>query len=208
MSADKAVLDLGTGSGFLASLLATRGARVDAVDISSASLEVARLRAEVSGVGDRVRLHNMPVDELGFSDNSFDRIVGAFLLHHLDLPRCLTEIHRVVRPGGVAAFIETWGRNKILMAARSTLTGRFGIEKAGSEDEAPIGREACRVLADSPFSRIEFCFPDLLFFRMAGYLPWARVGPLLALWRALDLAAGSIPALRAFSYFAVVILRK
>jgi SAM-dependent methyltransferase len=189
-------------------LLACRGARVDAVDISGAALDLARLRADLSGVGDRVRLHNMPVDKLGFPDDSFDRIVGAFLLHHLDLPHCVAEMHRVLRPGGVAVFVETWGRNKLLMAARSTLTGRFGIEKAGSEDEAPIGRTARRILAEGPFSRIEFSFPDFLFFRMAGYLRWARIGPLPAVWRTLDLAAGSIPALRAFSYFAVVILRK
>ena len=204
----KSVLDLGTGSGFLAALLAARGAQVDAVDVSDASLELARIRAHLSGVTDRVRLHNMPVEALGFADNSFDRVAGVFLLHHLDLARSLAEIHRVLRPGGVAAFIETSARNKLLMAARSTLAGRFGIEKAGSEDEAPLDRTAHRILADSSFSRVEYCFPNLLFFRMAGYMPWARFGPLPAIWSGLDTVAGMIPGLRSFSYFVVVILRK
>lgn len=204
----KSVLDLGTGSGFLAALLAARGAQVDAVDVSDASLEVARMRALLSGVADRVRLHNMPIESLSFPDNSFERIVGTFLLHHLDLARGLAEIHRVLRPGGVAVFIETWARNKLLMAARSVLTGRFGIEKAGSDDEAPLDHSACRILTNSSFSRVEYGFPNLLFFRMAGYMPWARLGPFPALWSGLDTVAGFIPGVRSFSYYAVVILRK
>jgi hypothetical protein len=108
----------------------------------------------------------------------------------------------------VAAFVETSARNKLLMAARSTLTGRFGIEKAGSEDEAPLGREARRIIASSGFSGVKYCFPNLLCFRMAGYIPWARVGPLPSVWRGLDTIVGMIPGLRSFSYFAVVVLRK
>jgi SAM-dependent methyltransferase len=205
---EKRVLDLGTGSGFLATLLAARGASVDAVDVSDASLDVARFRANVSGVADRVRLHNMPVESLGFPDASFDRVSGVFLLHHLDLDQGLSEIYRVLRPGGVAAFVETWGRNKVLMAARSMLTGRFGIAKAGSDDEAPLGRAAVRSLAKSKFSQVEYNFPDLLFFRMAGYIPWARLGPLPAVLSGLDSIGGLIPAFRSLSYFAVVVLRK
>jgi ubiquinone/menaquinone biosynthesis C-methylase UbiE len=204
----KSVLDLGTGSGFLAALLAARGAQVDAVDVSDASLDLAQFRAKLSGVADRVRLHNMPVESLSFPANSFDSVAGLFLLHHLDLASSLAGIHRVLRPGGVAAFVETSARNKLLMAARSTLTGRFGIEKAGSEDEAPLGREARRIIASSGFSGVRYCFPNLLCFRMAGYMPWARVGPLPSVWRGLDTVAGMIPGLRSYSYFVVVVLRK
>ena len=204
----KSVLDLGTGNGFLAALLAARGAQVDAVDVPDASLELARMRARVSGVADRVRLHNMPIEALRFPDKSFDRIAGTFLLHHLDLARGLAEIHRVLRPGGVAVFIETWGRNKVLMTARWALVGRFGIEKAGSEDEAPLDRSARHILGKSGFSRVEYRFPNLLFFRMAGYIPWARLGPMPAIWRGLDTVAGLIPGVRSFSYYVVVILRK
>ena len=204
----KAILDLGTGSGFLATLLAARGAQVDAVDVADASLDLARYRAEVSGVADRVRVHNMPVEALAFPDNSFDRVTGVFLLHHLDLKPSLAGIHRVLRPGGVGVFIETSARNKLLMAARATLAGRFGIEKASSDDEAPLDRTARRILAESPFACVEYHFPSLLFFRMAGYMRWARVAPLPALWHGLDTVAGLIPALRSISYFVVVVLRK
>jgi SAM-dependent methyltransferase len=166
------------------------------------------MRADISGVGDRVSLHNMSVDALDFPDESFDAVVGVFLLHHLDLARCLEQMHRVMRPGAVAVFVETWARNKLLMAARATLTGRFGIDRAGSDDETPLDQTACRLLARGPFRRIEYRFPDLLFFRMACYIPWARLGPLPALWRTLDGVAGAIPGMRSFSYFTVVSLQK
>lgn len=204
----KAILDLGTGNGFLASLLAARGATVDAVDVSDASLDLARYRARVSGLADRVRVHNMPVEELAFPDNSFDGVGGVFLLHHLDLARGLKEIHRVLRPGGVAVFIETWGRNKLLMAARSMLTGRFGIDKAGSDDEAPLDRKAQRLLSASPFRQVRYSFPNLLFFRMAGYIPIAQRPPLPALCSGLDAVGGAFPGLRSFSYWTVISLHK
>jgi ubiquinone/menaquinone biosynthesis C-methylase UbiE len=202
------VLDLGTGTGFLTALLATRGATVRAVDVSDQSLAIAAARARVSSVSEAVSFHNMPAERLGFSDGSFDRVTGVFVLHHLDLARGLAEIHRVLRPGGVAVFIETWGRNRLLMTARRHLTGRFGIDKAGSPDEAPLGREAERILAESGFSETRYIFPDILFFRMLGYIPFARTRPVLAGLKALDGALSRFARLRQFSYFCLVVLRK
>ena len=68
----KPVLDLGTGSGFLAALLAARGAQVDAVDVSDASLELARIRAGLSGVSDRVRTSLGPTARASIPTGSAD----------------------------------------------------------------------------------------------------------------------------------------
>jgi ubiquinone/menaquinone biosynthesis C-methylase UbiE len=203
----KQVLDLGTGSGFLAALLAARGASVAAVDVSDESLALCRERARVSGLSERITTHNMPGEALGFPDNSFDSVVGIYLLHHLDLARGVAEIHRVLRPGGTAVFMETWGRNRLLMAARSHVAGRMGIERASSDDERPLDREACRILENSAFKTVEYRFPNLVFLRMACYLPSYIRGP-LAIWKAADTALGLIPGMRQYSYFSIVTLRK
>jgi SAM-dependent methyltransferase len=202
------VLDIGTGTGFLTALLAVRGAQVDAIDVSEASLEVAGRRARASNVAGQVRLHVMPGEVLSFPDNAFDRAVGVFVLHHLDLARAAPEIHRVLRPGGTAVFIETWGGNPLLMAARRFLTGRFGIEKASSDDERPLGRDALRQLAAGGFARVDYVFPDLLFLRMLCYLPSGRAKPVQRVLEALDAGLRNIPGLRRFSYFCVVVLSK
>lgn len=203
-----AVLDLGAGAGFMSALLAVFGAKVDAVDVSDEALAVCARRARQSGVAEQVGIHNMACEALGFPDDRFDRVVGMFVLHHLDLAKGLGEIYRVLRPGGVAVFVETWGANKLLMSARRLLTGRFGIEKAGSADEQPLGRSAKQLLQSGPFQDVAYVFPDLLFFRMMGYLPWARQASALKLWRHLDVGLARIPMLRRLSYFCVVVLRK
>ena len=206
--AGRAVLDIGAGTGFMTALLALRGAAVDAVDVSPQALAVCAMRVESSGVSQSVRLHCMPGERLDFPDCRFDRVVGIFVLHHLDLAAAVGEIHRVLRPGGVAVFIETWGSNPMLMLARRLLTGRFGIEKASSDDERPLDSRARRILASGPFAEVRFVFPELLCFRMLGYVPLARGPAGRGLWRAADLALGKIAALRRLSYFCVVVLRK
>jgi ribosomal protein L3 glutamine methyltransferase len=71
------VLDIGTGSGCIAiaCALAFPEARVDAVDLSAAALDVARLNVERHGVADRVGLHRGDVyDPVG--DRVYDVIVS------------------------------------------------------------------------------------------------------------------------------------
>lgn len=41
-----------------------------------------------------------------FPDNHFDYIIGSSVLHHLDIPKALSEMFRVLKPGGRIAFTE------------------------------------------------------------------------------------------------------
>jgi ubiquinone/menaquinone biosynthesis C-methylase UbiE len=200
----KRVLDVGTGTGFIAALLAAEGAEVDSVDVSDESLEKARLRAGVSGLGDRIRFHACPAEALPFRDDSFDALCGAFVLHHLDLPAAARELRRVLRPGGRAAFVETSANNRLLMIARRYLCGRLGIEKASSEDEAPLGASARASLEQVFGQSVAFHYPDTVLLRMGGYIPplhRPRAQQVLAFGDAL---IHRLPALRSQSYFCVI----
>lgn len=92
------VLDAGCGPGFYAEKLVEQGAEVVAFDQGPGMVRLARER-----VGERAafRVHDLadPLDWL--EDHSFDAIVLALVIHHVDdRVAALTELHRVLRPGG------------------------------------------------------------------------------------------------------------
>jgi 2-polyprenyl-3-methyl-5-hydroxy-6-metoxy-1,4-benzoquinol methylase len=204
----KRVLDLGTGSGFLATLLAANGAEVDAVDVSEASLAVARWRAEISGVAERIRFHCRPAEALGFDNGRFDAACGVFVLHHLDLSAAAPELRRVLRHGGVGAFIETSANSLVLRAARHLLPGHFGIEKASSDDEAPLGAHARATLEQVFGPSVGIDYPSTVFFRMASYISPLHRAPAQRALAGLDALIHRLPALRAQSYHCVVSFRR
>jgi SAM-dependent methyltransferase len=127
------VLDLGCGHGMAAIVLARRGGRVTACDLSLGYLREAQARARANGVAIRWALADG--EHLPFADASFDRVWGSAILHHLDLRRAGTELHRVMRPGAVAVFCEPWGENPLLHWARHRLPYP-GKER--TPDEAPL----------------------------------------------------------------------
>lgn len=115
----KRVLDYGCGHGMAAVVLARAGATVTAFDLSPGYVNEARERARSNGV--RVECVVADGEELPFEDQSFDAVWGNAILHHLDLVRAGRELHRVLRPGGVAVFCEPWGGNPLLSFARRYL---------------------------------------------------------------------------------------
>ncbi|MCS7055849.1 MAG: class I SAM-dependent methyltransferase [Thermoflexales bacterium] len=108
LKGNELILDLATGTGDLAFAVraAYPGARVVAMDFSETILREgvrkARLRGEpniVWGVGDALALP--------FADATFDGCTNAFLIRNVvDLPLCLREMRRVVKPGGRIVCME------------------------------------------------------------------------------------------------------
>jgi SAM-dependent methyltransferase len=95
----KTVLDLGCGSGESLVPLATRGALVIGIDVSSDLIQLARKR--LSGYGLPATLQGGSAYATGLPDESVDVVFSMALLHHLDLPAARSEIHRILRPGGL-----------------------------------------------------------------------------------------------------------
>ena len=113
------VLDFGCGHGMAAVVLARRGARVTAFDLSGGYLHEARARAEANRVAvDFIQANG---EQLPFADEAFDHVWGNAVLHHLDLNRAGQELRRVLKSGGTAIFCEPWGGNPLLNWARRHL---------------------------------------------------------------------------------------
>jgi O-methyltransferase/aklanonic acid methyltransferase len=93
------VVDLGCGPGTLTfAISAAVGAsgHVVGVDLADGMLRLAR-----AGAPPNVSLARMDMERLGFQDARFDAAVCGHALQFCpDLPRALTEVRRILRPGG------------------------------------------------------------------------------------------------------------
>ena len=98
------VLEIGCGMGRYTFPLVERGLEVEGLDLSQSMLD----ELQRHNPGQPITTHCASVDshppEL---DGAFDAVVGFFVLHHLDdLGSQLVEIRRMLRPGGLIAFLE------------------------------------------------------------------------------------------------------
>lgn len=102
------VLDIGTGPGFYAIILARRGYDVTAVDYSEGMLQEAKRNA--GALADKIRFARMDAQKLDFADGSFDAIVTRNLTWNLPDPAgAYREWMRVLRPGGALVnFDANW----------------------------------------------------------------------------------------------------
>lgn len=100
------VADVGTGTGFVAAGVASRVARVLAVDASPAMLAVARSNLETLGIVN-VELIQGDAGRLPLEDDSVDAAFANMVLHHAEDPAAmLADMARVVRPGGTVAICD------------------------------------------------------------------------------------------------------
>jgi 2-polyprenyl-3-methyl-5-hydroxy-6-metoxy-1,4-benzoquinol methylase len=99
---DKRVLEIGCGIGTDTMKFARHGASVTAVDLSEKSLEMARKRAEVFGLADRIRFLHGSAEQLDqiVPPESFDLIYSFGVIHHTPHPeRVLEQLRNFARPG-------------------------------------------------------------------------------------------------------------
>lgn len=103
------ILDVATGTGDLALLLARRmpGAKVVGVDLSEGMIAVGRKKVEEAGLADRITLQAADCLALPFADGEFDCVTVAYGVRNFaDIAAGLREMRRVLRPGGKLCIIE------------------------------------------------------------------------------------------------------
>ena len=102
------ILDVGTGSGYVACTLADLGHRVTGIDLAEGMLERARLHADAMEAGPTfVRGDAVAPD---FAPGSFDAVVNRYVTWTLREPdTALANWLRLLRPGGTLAVVDaTW----------------------------------------------------------------------------------------------------
>lgn len=122
------ILDLACGTGVLGGAFRRAGAELVGVDISLANLQIAKRRLDAV-----VRASAL---DLPFGDRVFDVILARNTLSHvLDPERTLEESRRVLRPGGMALFIDP--RDVPWLEPLRSIGNAFG-----RKSEGPAGHKA------------------------------------------------------------------
>ena len=103
---DWRVLDVATGGGHVAYTFAPHVARVWATDITQEMLDQVKAEAAKRGLAN-VRTAYAKAEALPFEDASFDLVTCRIAPHHFDsIPQFLAEVHRVLKPGALAAMVD------------------------------------------------------------------------------------------------------
>ncbi len=104
------VLDIATGTGDLAIQFAEKTSvkKIVGLDLSDGMLSVARKKISGKPFSNKVEFIQGDSEALPFGDNSFDAITVSFGVRNFEnLEKGLSEIHRVLRKGGIFVILET-----------------------------------------------------------------------------------------------------
>lgn len=153
------VLEAGCGVGAQTAVIAAQNpeCRFTSIDISPASVEQARRKAEEIGLKN-VTFQAGNIFELPFADDSFDHVFLCFVLEHLPEPvKALKHLMRVLKPGGVIMVIEGDHGSTYFHPdselARKSVDCQVKLQSANGGN-ALIGRELYPLLAQAGFDDI------------------------------------------------------
>ncbi len=153
------LLDFGCGVGIAAVRFAHLGYEVEGFDLSQENVNAARILAQRHNLDERCRFRTMLAEQLEYDDESFDLVVGIDILHHVDIPRAVAQVHRVLKPGGVAIFKEHVEvpivdpvRNTALL--RAVVPNATSLEDHITEDERKLTHDDLDLI-DTHFHRVE-----------------------------------------------------
>ena len=110
----RTVFEAGAGDGRFSAALARTYPHLEEIVASDIARDMARRagkRAETLGLADTIRPDVQDVQALTYADSSFDAAVSLFSLHHWPKPELgLRELDRVLKPGGLLAVVDGFGR--------------------------------------------------------------------------------------------------
>jgi ubiquinone/menaquinone biosynthesis C-methylase UbiE len=187
---DKIFLDYACGNGGNAIKAAKAGARLAiGIDISSASIENARQDASVEGVTQNTCFLQADAENTLLPDESIDTLICSGVLHHMDLSRALTELRRILSPGGRILAVEALDYNPAIKLYRN-LTPAMRTEWEKSHILS---------LADVEFAKQYFQIGEVRYWHITSIL-YPYVKPLLPLFNLLDSVLTRIPLVRLMAW--------
>jgi len=129
----KIVLDIATGTGDLAIMLAQANIdKVTGLDISSGMLEVGKKKVAQLNLENKIEMVLGDSEKLPFKDHTFDAITVGFGVRNFeDLEKGLSEIYRVLKPKGTFIVLETSQPTKFPIKQGFTFYSKYIIPTVG-----------------------------------------------------------------------------
>lgn len=105
----KQILDIATGTGDLALMMSSLNPdRIVGLDISEGMLNVGKQKVAKANLSNTIEMVVGDSENIPFEDNTFDAITVSFGVRNFEtLDKGLTEILRVLKPGGKFVVLET-----------------------------------------------------------------------------------------------------
>ncbi len=147
--AGELVLDIGTGTGLLACLVApfVRPQGVVAIDLADGAISVASYRAGNAGIRN-IRFEMLDSRNIVYHGKLFDAAVSNLGIPVFGWDRVFQEVHRVLKPGGRFIFSEWPTDNPTTFGVPRQLLAKYGT--ATPSKDLTLLREARQLARDDP----------------------------------------------------------
>lgn len=133
----KHICDFGCGSGEMACRLGLMGCRVTGIDASPDLIELARSRAVLDGVDDKVTFLEADGGSDELTVGKFDAVLAMAVKHHMPLDQALSAFGRLLKPGGYVAIVEQVAYSPVVQWLRD----RSFVKKDVTPDERQLSAE-------------------------------------------------------------------
>lgn len=184
LAAGSSILDIGCGPGWFWSAVATQlpeRLALTLADQSAGMVEEAVERCRPLELGDVTGVQADAV-RLPFADQSFDAVIAMHMLYHVrDQQAAITEMHRVLKPGGVLAVTTNGIGNMREIYELTTVFGSDPVDPAG----AYFGYDRAQSLLEMQFGNVAFAEhparmrvtePEDVFMALTSYPPGDSAG--------------------------------
>ena len=164
-------LDVGCGGGFSCEFMAERGAIVSGIDQSEKCVQAAKNHAIVSDF--KIDYRQGLAENMPYNDNTFDVVICVDVLEHVaDYKQVVSEVHRILKPGGLFFFDtinRTFSSQVVMIGLMENILQeiRRGVH---DWDKFITPEELSVVMGDTGFGNIE----------IKGFDMFGEIGALLA----------------------------